>query len=146
MMTAVAIEKRMFRAAIVLLRLALGIGFISAVADRFGLWGPPGASSVAWGNMSSFLTYTGKLAPWCPPALLPTLAWSVTAAEIVLGMLLLTGVKGKLVALCTSLLAMTFAISMTVVLGPHSPLNYSVFVFAFAALLLGLSKKENHHE
>jgi hypothetical protein len=30
--------------------------------------------------------------------------------------------------------------SMTVVLGPHEPLNYSVFVFAFASLYLGLSQ------
>jgi uncharacterized membrane protein YphA (DoxX/SURF4 family) len=145
-MTAVAIEKRMRRAAPALLRLALGTGLLSAVADRFGLWGSPGTSSVAWGNMTSFMTYTGQLAPWCPPALLPTLAWSVTASEIVLGLLLLTGVKRKLVALCTSLLTLVFALSMTIVLGPHSPLNYSVFVFAFAAMVLGLSQQENRHE
>jgi uncharacterized membrane protein YphA (DoxX/SURF4 family) len=146
MMTSVAIEKRMRRAVPVLLRVALGAGLISAVADRFGLWGPPETPSVAWGNMTSFLTYTGQLAPWCPPALLPSLGWTVSVAEIVLGLLLLTGVKRKLVALCTSLLTLTFALSMTVVLGPHSPLNYSVFVFAFAAMLLGLSQQENRHE
>lgn len=91
MMTAVAIEKRMRSAVPVLLCVALGAGLLSAVADRFGVWGPPGTPSVAWGTMTNFLTYTGQLAPWCPPALLPTLAWGVTAAEIVLGLLLLTG-------------------------------------------------------
>jgi hypothetical protein len=33
--------------ATVFLRLALGVAFLSAVADRFGLWGPAGAKNVA---------------------------------------------------------------------------------------------------
>ncbi len=36
----------------VLLRLALGISFVSAVADRFGLWGVYGQPNVSWGNCS----------------------------------------------------------------------------------------------
>jgi hypothetical protein len=31
----------------VYVRLALGTAFLSAVADRFGLWGPPGARNVS---------------------------------------------------------------------------------------------------
>jgi hypothetical protein len=30
-------------------RFALGASFLSAVADRFGLWGPHGAKNVSWG-------------------------------------------------------------------------------------------------
>jgi len=30
-------------------RIALGASFLSAVADRFGLWGPYGAKNVSWG-------------------------------------------------------------------------------------------------
>src|ERR1700739_838222 len=30
-------------------RFALGASFLSAVADRFGLWGPYGAKNVSWG-------------------------------------------------------------------------------------------------
>src|SRR4029077_7049107 len=37
-------------------------------------------------------------------------------------------------AVLAALLTLSFALSMTVVLGPHEPLNYSVFVFAFASL------------
>ena len=33
-------------------RFALGASFLSAVADRFGLWGPYGAKNVSWGNCS----------------------------------------------------------------------------------------------
>ena len=36
-------------------RLALAAGFLSAVADRFGLWGPPGAPNVAWGEWQPFV-------------------------------------------------------------------------------------------
>jgi hypothetical protein len=43
------------------LRLALATGFLSAGADRLGLWGPRGTPGVAWGGFDSFLAYTGKL-------------------------------------------------------------------------------------
>jgi hypothetical protein len=33
----------------VLLRVALGATFLTAVTDRFGVWGAPGAPQVAWG-------------------------------------------------------------------------------------------------
>src|SRR5947209_12295890 len=35
----------------VFLRLALGVTFLAAVSDRFGMWGPPGSPNVAWGNL-----------------------------------------------------------------------------------------------
>jgi hypothetical protein len=47
-------------------RLALGAGFLSAVADRFGIWGPAGATNVAWGDFASFTGYAAKLNPWAP--------------------------------------------------------------------------------
>jgi len=47
----------------VYLRIALGIGSLSAVADRLGFWRPPGTPNVAWGNFHSFLAYTAKLNP-----------------------------------------------------------------------------------
>jgi hypothetical protein len=36
----------------VFLRVAVGISFLSAVADRFGLWGAYGQANVAWGDCS----------------------------------------------------------------------------------------------
>jgi hypothetical protein len=41
----------------VFLRIALGISFFSAVADRFGLWGAYGQPNVAWGDFSRFVGY-----------------------------------------------------------------------------------------
>src|SRR5215217_4345449 len=59
--------------ATVFLRLALGLAFLSAVADRFGLWGSAGTRNVAWGDFAHFTQYTGQLNPWAPVALIPTL-------------------------------------------------------------------------
>ncbi len=42
-------------------RLAVGAGFLSAVADRFGLWGKQGDKGVAWGNWENFVNYTSTL-------------------------------------------------------------------------------------
>jgi uncharacterized membrane protein YphA (DoxX/SURF4 family) len=135
------LDKRVGKTVSALLRFALGAGLISAVADRLGLRGrAPGSSSVTWRNMANFETYTKKLAPWCPGVILPTLAWGVTIAELVLGLLLIVGLWRKPTAVLAALLTLSFALSMTVVLGPHEPLNYSVFVFAFASLYLGLSQ------
>ena len=35
-------------------RVALAATFLSAVADRFGLWGPPGTPGVAWGSIEQY--------------------------------------------------------------------------------------------
>ena len=42
------------------LRLALGLSFLSAVADRFGWWGAFGQLNVAWGNFARFVEYTSS--------------------------------------------------------------------------------------
>jgi hypothetical protein len=42
-------------------RFALGASFLSAVADRFGLWGPYGAKNVSWGDFAHFVEYTGAV-------------------------------------------------------------------------------------
>jgi hypothetical protein len=120
----------------VLLRIALGVGLLSAVADRFGLWGAPGQPSVAWGNFNNFLVYTAKLNPWCPAALIPALGWFVTFAESALGIGLLIGFRLRLIARLTAIMLALFAVAMTMSLGVHAPLNYSVFAFAAAAFLL----------
>lgn len=118
------------------LRLALGAGFLSAVADRIGLWGPPGAPMVSWGNFHNFLLYTAKLSPWCPAAWIPALGAVVTFAEAGLGILLILGLFSRLAALLTGAITLAFAAAMTFVIGVHAPLIYSVFPFSAASFLL----------
>src|ERR671926_253929 len=52
----------------VFLRYALALGFLSAVADRFGLWGSFGQPNVAWGSFSRFLEYTHRINWYLPAA------------------------------------------------------------------------------
>jgi uncharacterized membrane protein YphA (DoxX/SURF4 family) len=117
-------------------RLALGVGFLSAVADRFGMWGPAGARNVAWGDFASFSTYAAKLNPWAPDAWMPAIAWSVTIAEIVLGVLLVVGLKTRQAAFASGLLLSLFALGMTVGTGVKTAFDASVFAAAALGFLL----------
>ena len=83
----------------VLLRLALGISFLSAVADRFGFWGVYGQPNVSWGNYARFVDYTAKLNWFLPAAMIPALAMIATVGETVLGLLLVLGWNTGIVAL-----------------------------------------------
>lgn len=125
----------------VFLRLALGVSFLSAVADRFGLWGAYGNPNVAWGNYARFVDYTAKLNWFLPAAMIPALAIIATAAETLFGLLLVLGRKTRITALLSGVLLTTFALTMTVALGVKAPLNFSVFSAAGGALLLGVCAK-----
>lgn len=120
------------------LRLALGAAFLSAVADRMGLWGPPGASTSAWGDFDHFLSYTGTLNPFLPSALIAPLGWVVTIAEVALGLALIVGARLRHVAVASAVLLLLFALGMTVGEGIKSPLDASVFTASAAALLLAV--------
>jgi putative oxidoreductase len=121
------------------LRVALAAGFFSAVADRFGLWGPPGATNVAWGAWQPFVDYVAKLNWFGPQASAPILASAATVAEVVLGIGLLIGWQLRWFALAAGLLLLSFAITMTLALGVKAPLDFSVFAAAGGAFLLAAS-------
>jgi uncharacterized membrane protein YphA (DoxX/SURF4 family) len=120
----------------VFLRLALGISFLSAVADRFGLWGVYGQPNVAWGNYARFVAYTAKLNWFLPAAMIPSLAIIATAAETLFGLLLVLGWKTRVTAWLSGVLLTVFALAMTVALGVEAPLSLSVFSAAGGAFLL----------
>ena len=122
--------------AAVFLRAALAGGFLSAVADRFGLWGPAGAPGVAWGGFDAFLDYTGKLLWFLPSSLVPVAGWTATVLEVVLAVGLLVGIRSRAFAFASGLLLTAFAIAMTVALGPEPPLSLSVWTAAAGAFLL----------
>jgi len=75
----------------VFLRFALGLSFLSAVADRFASWGSFGEPHVAWGTFARFVAYTGQLNWFLPKGTITTLAIIATCAETILGVLLLLG-------------------------------------------------------
>jgi uncharacterized membrane protein YphA (DoxX/SURF4 family) len=120
----------------VFLRLALGGGFLSAVADRFGLWGPAGTKNASWGDFAHFTQYTRQLNPWAPAALIPTLAWVSIVAELVLGVALILGLFTRWAALLSGILLLLFAGGMSLGLGLKAPWNASVPAAAAAAFAL----------
>lgn len=124
------------RLALLAVRFALAAGFLSAVADRFGLWGPPGTAGVAWGAWAPFVDYTGKLNYFVPAALVPWLALLATAAEVVLALALIAGILLRTTALASAALLLSFALTMSFSGGIKGPLDYSVFTATAAALLL----------
>jgi uncharacterized membrane protein YphA (DoxX/SURF4 family) len=120
----------------VFLRLAIGAGFLSAVADRFGYWGAAGEKGVAWGNFEKFTAYAGQLNWFMPEALIPVLAWTATLMEIILGSMLILGLYTRFAALASGFLLLSFAVTMTLALGVKAPLDYSVFAASAGAFLL----------
>jgi thiosulfate dehydrogenase [quinone] large subunit len=124
-------------------RLALGVGFLSAVADRFGLWGASGARNVAWGDFAHFLSYTAKVNPYLTASLVPALGWFVTVCEIVLGIALIVGVKVRLAAMLSGFLLLAFATGMTIGTGIKTAFDASVFAASAGAFLLGMQASDN---
>src|SRR5215813_2796443 len=134
-----AIALCLSRYTILYVRLALGLTFLAAVTDRFGLWGPPGTSNVTWGNFDNFLASTAQLNPSLPRAWIPTLGWIVTLAEVACGLALIVGFQTRRVAVVSGLLLLAFALGMTRGIGIKAPFNCSVFSASAGAFLLATS-------
>lgn len=119
-----------------ILRIVLGITMLSAVADRFGLWGAPGDPGVAWGNWENFIAYTQTLNSFASKSVAGILGALATFFEIVFGIFLIIGFKTRIVAFGTSGLMLLFALSMAVSVSIKAPFDYSVLTSSAAALLL----------
>ena len=124
--------------AILYVRTALGIGFLSGIADRFGLWR---GRNVGYGNFDGFISFTAKVNSFMPASTIPFLAWAATVGELVLGTLLVIGLWPRWTALASALLLVLFGVAMAISFGLKSPLDYSVFSASAAALLLALYQR-----
>jgi uncharacterized membrane protein YphA (DoxX/SURF4 family) len=122
----------------VFLRLSLASAFFSAVADRFGWWGPPGAPGVAWGSIPRFMEYAARINPEAPAALVPALGWTATGLEILCGAALLLGFKTRVAAGTGGILLLLFALGMAFGTGIKSPLDASVFTASAASFALAV--------
>lgn len=128
--------KNHFRIPQLYLRLALGIGFLIPVADRFGWLGSPGQKDISWGNWSNFTAYTNVLLPFLSRAVASVMSLLATVAEISIGICLIVGYKTRVAAFGGFLLTLIFALCMTVFIGIKAPFNYSVFSDSAGSLLL----------
>ncbi len=129
-------SSRFGRAAALYLRLALATAFLSAVADRFGIWGERGDPGVAWGDFDHFLAYTASLVPFLPEAGVSFVGRTATVLEVALSLALLVGFKVRAAAAGSGLLLLAFGLGMVMGGGPKGPLDASVFTASAGALLL----------
>jgi putative oxidoreductase len=123
------------RLGILYARFALGVAFLSGIADRFGLYT---GRNVGYGNFAGFVDYTAKVNSFMPASTIPFLAWAATAAELSLGILLIVGLWTRWVALASALLLVLFGTAMAISFGIKSPMDYSVFSASAGAVLLAL--------
>jgi len=117
-------------------RITIATAFLSAVADRIGLWGAPGSKYASWGNWENFMAYSNQLIFFAPDLLKEPLAILATLLEVVFAVLLLLGYKTKITAKLSGLLLLLFAVTMTVAFGIKSTFTYSVWIGAGACFLL----------
>jgi len=121
------------------LRFGIGIGFLSAVADRFGLWP---AEVSAWGNWESFLEYTKLINPLIPETLVPAFGVIATAAETLFGICLIIGFKTELIVKLSGFLMLVFALAITFSTGIKGALDYSVFAASAGAFGLSIMNEK----
>src|SRR5690606_14308537 len=121
------------------LRLAISLGFLSAVADRFGMWGKDVS---VWGNWESFLQYTELINPWFPEDFIPAIGVIATVAEIIFAICLIVGFKTELTAKLSGILILIFAVSMFLSTGIKGVFDYSVLSASAASFALSLMKEK----
>src|SRR5690606_4180153 len=129
----------MYKTIKLFLRLAIALGFLSAVADRFGMWSK---DISVWGNWENFVSYTQLINPWIPISMISAIAIIATGAEIVFALFLLIGFKTELFAKLSGMLLLIFALSMTFAIGIKAAFDYSVFSAAAAAFALSIMKEK----
>lgn len=121
------------------LRILIALAFLASVADRFGLFGPPGAPGVGWGDFAHFIAYTRTVNAFLPTDWAPTLAVLATLGEAALGLALLLGVRLRLAAFGAAILLLLYGIAMTLSLGIGAQFAYAVCVLSAGAWSLAVS-------
>jgi uncharacterized membrane protein YphA (DoxX/SURF4 family) len=101
-----------------------------------GLWGPPGAPNVAWGDWAHFVAYAGRINPELPASFVPAVGAIATAAEVTIAVALIIGFETRRAAFAGGVLLLLFALGMTFGTGVKTALDASVFAASAGAFLL----------
>src|SRR5262249_14900703 len=121
----IMVDRRVIAACWVV-RLALAASFLSAVADRLGLWGPPGSPGVSWGSVPKYEEYVAQLNWFLPAGLVPVAGWAATACEGTLAIGLLIGWRLPWGAFSAGVLFTSVSGAMGVAPWPQSPPYFSL--------------------
>ena len=114
----------------------LAVAFAGAVADRFGLWGAPGAAGVSWGSWPAFVEYTQTLLHGVPLPVATVAAAVATAAELALAVALLTGWQHRWTGKVAAGLLTIYLVTMGLSVGWAEVARYAVPVEIGGALLV----------
>lgn len=120
------------------LRFGIAGSFLSAVADRFGIWN----YNLVWGNWESFVEYTQMINPWLSDPLIQVAAIAATVLEVVFAICLIIGFKTEFIAKLSGILLLLFALSMSFSSGIKAAFDFSVFTASGAAFALSLIKEK----
>lgn len=125
-----------FKTPQLLLRLAIGITFLTPVLDRLGILGAAGTGNIEWGNWENFIDYTTTLMPYFDRPMVNVMGLVATVAEATIAIGLIIGFKTKYAALGSCLLTLTFILFMATSVGIQKPINFGVFTASAASFLL----------
>ena len=114
----------------------LAADFAGAVADRFGVFGPPGAPGVSWGNWAVFVDYTRLLLLDAPRPLAVLAAAAATATEVTLAVLLVSGWQRRWVGKGAAGLLTFYLVAMAWSVGWGEVARYALPIEIGAALLV----------
>lgn len=115
---------------------ALGITFLGAVADRFGVFGGPGDPGVSWGNWETFVRYSGDLLPFVSPPFVLAAAMAATLVEVILGAALIVGWQRRWIGKTAAGLLVTYLVAMATTVGIWEAIRYGVPILVGGALLV----------
>jgi putative oxidoreductase len=125
-----------FKTPQLLLRLAIGMTFLTPVLDRLGILGAAGTGNIEWGNWENFINYTSTLMPFFDRPMVNVMGLIATISETIIAVGLIIGFKTKYVALGSCLLTLTFIVFMATSVGIQKPINFGVFTASAASFLL----------
>jgi uncharacterized membrane protein YphA (DoxX/SURF4 family) len=125
-----------FKTPQLLLRLAIGLTFLTPVLDRLGLLGRAGTGNIEWGNWKNFIDYTATLMPFFDKSMVNIMGLIATILEATIAVALIIGFKTKYAALGSCILTLTFIVFMATSVGIQKPINFGVFTASAASLLL----------
>jgi hypothetical protein len=114
---------------------ALGLDFLAAVADRFGLLGGPGSPGVWWGIWAAFVSNVTAMLHGVGGWVAAALAVGATAAEVVLGIALLTGWQRRWVGKAAAGLLGAYLVLMWTSVGVAEVARFALPVLVGGALL-----------
>ncbi|MGI5130993.1 hypothetical protein ACQEVB_29600 [Pseudonocardia sp. CA-107938] len=124
----------------------LAVAFAGAVADRFGVWGPPGGAGVSWGSWAAFVDYTQVLLLGAPTPIAVGAAVAATAAEVALAAALLTGWQRRWTGKATAGLLTVYLVAMGLSVGWAEVARYAMPVEIGGALLVTVAVAERVEE